>query len=90
MKAFYFLPIAIDCGDPATVKNGRRELSGTSFGNTVKYFCDDGFTLIGSSVRRCRRNGQWSGSVPECQSTSIAPCAVPFVMWCILFVCEGF
>ena len=69
IENFYLLLTAIDCGDPGTVKNGRRDLSSTTFSNTVTYFCDDGFIMIGSSVRRCRRNGQWSGSIPECQST---------------------
>ena len=59
---------AVNCGDPGTLNNGGRDLSGTTYRNTVVYFCDNGFTLEGNSLRRCQKNGQWSGRIPECRS----------------------
>ena len=57
---------AIDCGDPGNLTNGQRSLSRTTYSNVVTYTCDVGYTLEGSNSRTCKSNGQWSGSVPQC------------------------
>ena len=30
------------------------------------FTCDTGYTVSGSAVRRCQRNGTWSGTQPTC------------------------
>ena len=57
---------AIDCGDPGTLTNGQRSLSSTTYNSVVTYTCDVGYTLQGSNSRTCQSDGQWSGSVPQC------------------------
>lgn len=57
----------IDCGDPGTPTNGTRNITGTTLFSTVQYSCDDGYILIGSSVRECLGNESWSGIAPECE-----------------------
>ena len=58
---------AVDCGDPGTPTNGRRTLFSTTYNSVVTYTCDVGYTLEGSNSITCQSNGQWSGSVPQCQ-----------------------
>ena len=35
----------------------------------MTYTCDVGYTLQGSNSRTCQSNGQWTGSLPQCQRT---------------------
>ena len=58
---------AISCGDPGTPTNGRHNVSSTTYNSVVTYTCDDGYTLQGNSSRTCQSNGNWSGSVPQCE-----------------------
>ena len=60
------LSSAVDCGDPGTPSNGRRTGSSTTLNSVVTYTCNTGYTRQGSSRRTCQSNGQWSGSVPQC------------------------
>ena len=39
-----------------------------STGQTAKYTCDAGFTIIGSDTRTCQADGTWSGNAPVCGS----------------------
>ncbi|XP_019850127.1 PREDICTED: CUB and sushi domain-containing protein 3-like [Amphimedon queenslandica] len=55
-----------NCGDPGTPVNGRRVLGTTLEGDTVRYFCRQGFELVGNRERVCQSNGQWSGQLPLC------------------------
>ena len=57
---------AVGCGDPGTPTNGQRSLSSTTYNSVVTYICDVGYTLQGSNSRTCQDNGQWSGSLPQC------------------------
>ena len=58
---------AVSCG-PATnaPANGQRSVSGTTYGSTVTYACNRGYTLQGNSRHTCLANGQWSGRAPTC------------------------
>ena len=69
----YSLPAysAVDCGDPGTPTNGQRSLSSTTYTSVVTYTCGVGYTLQGSNSRTCQSNGQWSGSVPQCNGMSV-------------------
>lgn len=38
----------------------------TTFGSDAFYQCNSGYTLNGTSKRRCMQNGTWDSSNPEC------------------------
>ncbi|PNI20363.1 CSMD2 isoform 5 [Pan troglodytes] len=54
------------CGDPGIPAHGIR--LGDSFdpGTVMRFSCEAGHVLRGSSERTCQANGSWSGSQPEC------------------------
>lgn len=63
-----FVDVVVNCGDPGTPRNGRREVSSTTFRSAVLYSCNDGFSLVGSELRVCTASGEWSGFIPTCKS----------------------
>nr|XP_005313950.1 C4b-binding protein alpha chain-like isoform X1 [Chrysemys picta bellii] len=60
----------VKCPEPE-VKNGKKQ-SGFgpdySYGNTVIFECDSGYTLKGSSLVKCEANNSWVPSLPTCLS----------------------
>uniref|UniRef100_A0A674JRC6 Sushi domain-containing protein n=1 Tax=Terrapene triunguis TaxID=2587831 RepID=A0A674JRC6_9SAUR len=58
----------VRCPEPE-VKNGKKQ-SGFgpdySYGNTVIFECDSGYTLNGSSSVKCEANNSWVPSLPTC------------------------
>ena len=61
----------IACGDPGTPSNGSRTGSVFTFGGTVRYRCNQGYKLSGSSNRTCEPSGRWSGNKAVCKGRSI-------------------
>ncbi|CAM5119158.1 unnamed protein product [Natator depressus] len=70
----------VKCPEPE-VKNGKKQ-SGFgpdySYGNTVIFACDSGYTLHGSSSVRCEANNSWVPSLPSCLGTCDSPPRLPF------------
>ena len=50
--------------DPA---NGIVKFGSTNVRATATYVCNKGFVLVGSAVRVCQQDGEWSGEEPICR-----------------------
>ena len=72
--------LAIDCGDPGTPPHGRRTGSVFTFGGTVRYRCNHGYRLSGSSIRTCGTSGQWSGIKAVCRGKYYVEHCMGFVV----------
>lgn len=69
----------MDCGYPGDIERGRVSLveNSSQIGSVAEYTCDDGFGLIGASVRHCSTSGTWvPAQVPACYGT------VSFIFYC--------
>ena len=56
------------CGHPKDPIHGYCKVTGTGYGSTVSYYCDDGYQLHGGyRVRKCLSNGYWGGRAPLCR-----------------------
>ncbi|XP_046845739.1 sushi, von Willebrand factor type A, EGF and pentraxin domain-containing protein 1-like isoform X4 [Xenia sp. Carnegie-2017] len=57
----------INCGDPGQPKNGNTVAAdGYTYGNDVRFSCNDNYVLEGSAVATCEINEKWSRSLPVC------------------------
>uniref|UniRef100_A0A8C5PHE7 Seizure related 6 homolog n=1 Tax=Leptobrachium leishanense TaxID=445787 RepID=A0A8C5PHE7_9ANUR len=71
------------CSDPGDATHSRRILSNSKFvvGSTVRYVCDKGYVLTGSSTITCynRQAGvpKWSDRAPKCVPEKYEPCVNP-------------
>lgn len=54
------------CGDPGVPVHGIRLGEQFSVGSVVRFSCEPGYVLKGSSERSCLANGSWVGIQPEC------------------------
>ena len=61
----------VDCGDPGIPDNGTTTGTNTTFGSVVTHTCNDGFVLVGTDERICLESGNWSASLPSCESKNI-------------------
>ncbi|XP_037075251.1 LOW QUALITY PROTEIN: CUB and sushi domain-containing protein 1-like [Pollicipes pollicipes] len=57
----------INCGEPDVPPGSY--VTGYDFhvNSDVEYHCNVGHLLVGEPIRRCQRDGTWSGDVPLCQ-----------------------
>jgi len=61
---------------PPELDNGVVESNGGDFFLTAVFQCDDGYTLSGPSLLKCR-NGIWSGVTPVCSVSGCDPNKLP-------------
>ena len=57
------------CDVPVAPANGGMNSTGNVEGDTVTYFCNEGYNLSGDANRTCQSNGSWSGILPKCDRT---------------------
>uniref|UniRef100_A0A5F8H623 CUB and Sushi multiple domains 2 n=1 Tax=Monodelphis domestica TaxID=13616 RepID=A0A5F8H623_MONDO len=58
------------CGDPGIPPHGIRLGDEFVIGSLMRFSCEPGYMLRGSSERTCHVNGSWSGTQPECEVLS--------------------
>ncbi|KAA0717588.1 CUB and sushi domain-containing protein 1 [Triplophysa tibetana] len=58
------------CGDPGIPPRGSRLGEEFRHKSLLRFTCEAGYTLIGSSERACLQNGSWSGTQPVCEAVS--------------------
>ncbi|XP_048409358.2 sushi, von Willebrand factor type A, EGF and pentraxin domain-containing protein 1-like [Stegostoma tigrinum] len=56
----------ITCGNPGEMLNGYYSAPNKTFGNTVTFYCDIGYSMLGRDYRQCTTKG-WDGEVPSCE-----------------------
>ena len=47
--------------------NGVIDCTGSVYGDTCSFTCDDGYELTGSDTRTCQSDGNWNGFEAECE-----------------------
>uniref|UniRef100_A0A3B4ZS29 C3/C5 convertase n=1 Tax=Stegastes partitus TaxID=144197 RepID=A0A3B4ZS29_9TELE len=69
----------VECPDPNVLEYGNVNPPQEKYlvTNVTTYDCYSGYTLRGSTSRRCLPNGKWSGSTPICSRDSGDNCADP-------------
>ena len=60
------LCVPVLCPQPGDVDHGRVWGSARRLGDSVSYTCDPRYTLLGTRVRVCGRDGDWGGVAPRC------------------------
>ncbi|KTG44097.1 hypothetical protein cypCar_00037646, partial [Cyprinus carpio] len=58
------------CGDPGIPPHGSRLGEEFRHKSLLRFTCEAGYVLIGSSERTCLQNGSWSGTQPVCEAVS--------------------
>ncbi|XP_077969042.1 A disintegrin and metalloproteinase with thrombospondin motifs gon-1-like isoform X2 [Styela clava] len=61
-----FNPENVICNPPEKPENGNVQFDSRGYWDYCRYSCLPGFVLSGSTQRRCRSDGKWSGSTPKC------------------------
>ena len=63
----FMLLIANQCSRP-TLENGRFEDDKQLYdaGETVDFYCDEGFNLVGAQRITCQATSEWSDDFPSC------------------------
>lgn len=72
---------AVDCGVVKPLLNGSISGEMTVFPHLLRIHCDEGFTLLGSTSRKCQANGTWSGRDAFCKGTCAGICRVNCFKW---------
>ena len=70
------LPVVIDCGGLTDPESGQVTISpgivaATGLNAVAMYTCNDGYDLVGDTMRTCQSDAQWNGTEPVCMSKSL-------------------
>lgn len=69
---FFFAALVMTCQDPGNVEHSRKVITGSRFtvGSTVKFICNKGYILSGSSLLTCYNRDsatpKWNERLPKC------------------------
>jgi len=66
-----------ECLPVQPLENGHVRGSGTNVGSRYWFTCNEGFTLIGSSIILCENDGQWNGTLPNCFEDTVPNSSKP-------------
>ncbi|XP_065195313.1 sushi, von Willebrand factor type A, EGF and pentraxin domain-containing protein 1-like [Sycon ciliatum] len=58
----------VQCPDPGTPAHGTKQPHTLTYQSSVRYDCDAGYYLVGSSSRTCTQHGQWTSTLPTCKT----------------------
>ena len=64
---YVYTYVAIQCSSIYPLFNGDSLITGTGYQSTVKYLCNNGYILNGTSERVCLSNGFWYPEEPRCE-----------------------
>lgn len=62
---------------------GRVIGSGTAYGTELRFECDDGYKVIGSTERRCQADRSWSGQAARCEGRHDVTVGTLLHIYCI-------
>ena len=67
------LLIVISCADPGSPINGKNVNAKNKYyyGDTLKFACNDHYTLEGNRQIKCEETKDWSGALPYCRGNNI-------------------
>ena len=82
---FFYFCSAVDCGILPVPLNGSIQGSVSTFPNVLEFSCDNGFTIVGSVVRKCQANATWSGRTAFCKGAYFV-CLFLFVVVVVVVV----
>jgi len=69
---FASLCTVILCHISRELENGKVTALSNRYKSVAYYECDEGYSLLGPSTRKCLITGDWSGYTPICVSNSSA------------------
>ena len=68
LLVYLILEPVVDCGQLQSIAFGAVGAVSTTEDSVAVYTCENGYQLIGTSVRTCLSSGLWSGIPPVCTS----------------------
>lgn len=82
----------VGCGDPGVPANGYKIGDNYWAGQVVTFACDTGYHLEGPSNRLCLQDGNWSDTMPTCETSKFCSIRSTFInpiffFFFFLFVC---
>ena len=63
---WYLFSAVITCGRLDPPRNGRVSNNAGTFGDVARYICNEGYVFVPTET--CQADGQWSWTVPTCES----------------------
>ena len=78
------------CPDPGVPPGSLRSGDYFEYEDEVTYSCSNSMYLVGSRVRTCQADGQWSGTEPSCFcKQALSVCYRPERVWYVGMSCDN-